>query len=354
MKKSISILSILFIFIHYISYSQQSEKFSIQEVKQQCTNLALEKRTRISVTSFKVTTSHSKPETATKSNNSFFKRAVLGSTLASLTSNDSKATISNDIPPAIGENLSTMLTDALHEVNCFRVLESLSNNKELTSEIDAGNTVYSSKKIPKAGKQLGAQVVVTGEVIEYSIKDIEKSNVFHSKSQKFVKIGFNLKLVNPETRDIVSSKVFRAESKTNESKESIFRTNAEQDPAIASVMEDAIVQAVEYISKQRDSLHLTSEGSFAGNSQSSDGLNITEITLSNANYPSFSSLATFINNIPQFKSMEKSLTAGVGSYTVSHTGKTDDLLEEINKKLDMKKFEVIGYDNGKIEIKVKQ
>ena len=50
-----------------------------------------------------------------------------------------------------------MLTDALQGVNCFRVLESLSNNKDLTSEIDERNSKYSGKQAPKAGKQLGAQ-----------------------------------------------------------------------------------------------------------------------------------------------------------------------------------------------------
>jgi hypothetical protein len=50
--------------------------------------------------------------------------------------------------------------------------------------------------------------------------------------------------------------------------------------------------------------------------------------------------------------MEKSFSAGVGTYSVSHTGSTDDLLTQISKKLPGN-YEVTGEEAGKIDLKIK-
>ncbi|HXB09331.1 MAG TPA: CsgG/HfaB family protein, partial [Puia sp.] len=145
-----------------VLFAQEDEKFKIEAVKQQCNALPLEKRARVSVTRFTVTTVQ--PGKQTQQNAAANNRLkALGTVF-----NHGDAPQADKIPPILGDNLTTMLTNALQEVNCYRVLESLSNNKDLTTEIDAGSNGYSSKKTPKAGKQLGAQIVVTGEVVEYS------------------------------------------------------------------------------------------------------------------------------------------------------------------------------------------
>ncbi|MBS1563090.1 MAG: hypothetical protein JST39_01825 [Bacteroidetes bacterium] len=245
-----------------------------------------------------------------------------------------------------------MLTNALHEVNCYRVLESLSNNKDLTGEIDAGSNGYSNKQTPKAGKQLGAQIVVTGEVIEYSERDKGVAVAGVGSKKKYIKLGFNLKMINPETRDIIASHVFRVESRANKSVSVLGLVNTgNSDPAVAAVMEDGIVEAVQYMSRVRDSLNITSDGAFAGNGNS-NGEKTTEITLSNANFASYSAFAGIISSVKGYKSMQKSFSGGVGSYSVSHTGSSDDLLEEISKKLGTK-YEVTGAEPGKIELKAK-
>ena len=53
--KRISLLICLIISIQFLS-AQQDEKFKLEEVKQQCAALPLEKRARLSVTRFTVTT----------------------------------------------------------------------------------------------------------------------------------------------------------------------------------------------------------------------------------------------------------------------------------------------------------
>ena len=46
-------------------------------------------------------------------------------------------------PVTLGENMSTMLSNALSQVNCFNVLEEQKHMKDMTGEIDASNSEYS-------------------------------------------------------------------------------------------------------------------------------------------------------------------------------------------------------------------
>jgi hypothetical protein len=159
-------------------------------------------------------------------------------------------------------------------------------------------------------------------------------------------------MINPETRDIIASHVFRVESRASKSVSVLGLVNTgNTDPAVAAVLEDGIVEAVQYMARVRDSLNITADGAFAGNG-SSNGEKSTEITLSNASFTSYTALANIISGASSFKSMEKSFTGGVGSYSVTHSGSTDDLLTQISKKLG-NTYEVTGEDAGKIEIKVK-
>ena len=341
-----AVMLICLIISTHSSFAQEDEKFKLEEVKQQCSALPLEKRARVSVTRFTVTTRQ--PGTETEKNARANNRLKALGTIF----NKGEAPQAEKIPPTLGDNLTTMLTNALQEVNCYRVLESLSNNKDLTGEIDAGSSQYSSKKTPKAGKQLGAQIVVTGEVIEYSEKDKGVSVVGVGTKKKYIKMGFNLKMINPETRDIIASHVFRIESRANKSVSVLgLVKTGDTDPAVAAVMEDGIVEAVQYMAKVRDSLKITADGNFAGNGLSS-GERETEISLSNANFASYNALANIISGLPGYKSMEKSFTGGVGSYSVTHTGSTDELLTQMSKKLGSS-YEVTGQDAGKIELKAK-
>jgi len=359
MKKTIMVLSCICLL--HNAFAQKDEKVTMEKVKQECATLPLEQRARVSVTKFSVTTSATNnPATATVATPAPAPHglaALMAMAAAARGGGGGAAPAPTQapgyIPPAIGDNLTTMLTNALQGVNCYRVLESLKNNADLTGEIDAGSGAYAGKKGPKAGKQLGAQIVVTGEILEYSIKEKDSKMFGVGKNKKTVKIGFNLKMINPETRDVIASNVFRVESRTSKATSILgFDTNTDNDPAVAAVMEDGVVQAVEYMAKMRDSLHLTADGQFAGNSQG-DGLNSTEITLSNANYTSFTAFAKLLSGLPEFKSVDKSLTNGVATFSVSHTGKSDALLDDLNKVIDPAKFEVTGFDAGKIDIKAK-
>lgn len=346
MKKAL--LCLITIIMATEAYAQKDEKVTYEEVKQQCSGMPLEKRARISVTRFNVTTTSVNDRNVQRNanaNNSL-------KALSLLTGGGGNAPRADEIPVTLGDNMATMLTNALQGVNCFRVLETLKNNDDLTQEINAGTTALSSKKAPKAGKQLGAQIVATGEVIEYSVKGKGVNVMGVGTSKKVVKIGFNLKLVNPETRDVITSKVIRVESKTGNSVSVLgLVSTGNSDPAVAAVMEDGVIHAVEYLAHVRDSLNITADN-IPGNTSHNGGVNEIEVTLSNANYASFNGLAGMISTMPNYKSMEKALSSGVGSFTVSYGGTADAFLDELSKKIGTK-YEVTGFDSGKVEMKAK-
>ncbi len=259
---------------------------------------------------------------------------------------------SGDIPPTLGDNLTTMLTNALQGVNCYRVLESLKNNEDLTQEIDAGKNGYSGSKTPKAGKQMGAQIVVTGEVIEYSVRNKGVKVIGVGSNKQTIKMGFNLKMINPETRDVLVSRVFRVQSRANKSVSVLGLVNTgDSDPAVAAVMEDGVVEAVEYLAKMRDSLNITSAGNFAGNGNS-DGSVDTEIDVSNISHDAYSAITEMIKGVSGYKSMDKSFSSGAGIFTVTHSGSDDDFQELLIKKLGSK-YEITGQNQGKLELKGK-
>jgi curli biogenesis system outer membrane secretion channel CsgG len=329
--------------------AQNKEKVTYEEVKAQCAAMPLEQRARLSVTRFNVTTSSvndARNQRAASTNNTL-------KAISMFTGGGGNAPKADAIPVTLGDNLTTMLTNALQGVSCFRVLETQKNNGDLTGEIDAGDSKYSSKKAPKAGKQLGPQIIATGEVIEYSVQSKGLNVMGVGASKKLVKIGFNLKLINPETRDIIISKVIRVQSKASGSVDVMGLVSTENsDPAIAAVMEDGVIKAVQYMAHVRDSLNITVDNIPGNVVKNPNDASEIEISLANANFASFNAVTTIIGSLPGYKSMEKSLSSGVGTYTVIHTGSADDFLNALNNKLGAK-YEVTGFTSEKIEMKVK-
>ena len=345
--KRLLLLLLIFCAVQH-AFSQKDEKLTIEDVKQECSNLPLEKRARLSVTRFSVTTTAVQSSRVTNVSPNYYGRGILG-----------RRTVSNNnyygygvIPPQLGDNLTTMLTNALNQVNCYRVLESLKNNSDLTQEIDAGHNGYSSKKTPKAGKQLGAQIVVTGEVIEYSVEDKGVRVMGVGSAKQTIKLGFNLKMINPETRDIIVSRVFRVQSREGKSVSVLgLVSTGDMDPAVAAVMEDGVVEAVQYLAKMKDSLNISADGNFAGNGNS-DGTVDTEIDLSNINYDAYNSFVEMVKGIKGYQSMDKSFSNGSASITVTHTG-SDDTFQDLILHKAGSKFEVTGQNPEKLELKGK-
>ncbi len=78
----------------------------------------------------------------------------------------------------------------------------------------------------------------------------------------------------------------------------------------------------------------------------------TEITVSNATYASLGTLAEALNSDRLVTNVEKTFSNGMGVLKVSHTGSSDQLLDDIVKKAG-DKFDVGDLSEGRITLKMK-
>ena len=155
---------------------KNKDKVTIEDIQPICTDLPKEKKPRVTVANFKLTAPNAPRD-------------------------------------QFGENLATMLTNALQKVQCFRVLERLANMGDVQAELDyQGNSGNVSKKSTvQKGNMMGANVIVQGEVTEF-----EQSaggvgvTLVKTKSYK-AKVGIIIRLVDPETREVIASESFNVE-----------------------------------------------------------------------------------------------------------------------------------------------
>lgn len=331
--------------------AQNKEVITFEQIKSQCASMPLQKRARVSVTRFNVTTRTDDQSVQQNANANNRLKAL--ATVSTLFGGGTSAPRADEIPPILGDNLAARLTDALQSISCYRVLETLANNKDLTNEIDAGDSKYSSKKAPKAGRQLGPQIVATGEVTEYSVQKKGVNIAGVGAGKKLIKMGFILKLINAETRDVIFSRQIRVQSKAAGSVSVLgLVSTANSDPAIAAIVDDGILQAVSLMVHVRDSLNITVDNVPGSQSKDPNADREVEISLTNASFPSFKAVAAIIAAVPGYKSMEKSLTSGTGTFTVLHVGTPDSFLSALSERLGTK-YEVTGYADDKIDLKVK-
>lgn len=157
---------------------QNKPKVSFENIKSECSGLPLNKRVRISVSSFKVATP--------AANNKF------------------------------GDELAQSLTNALQNIDCFNVLLSTKDIDEINDEIAFGQTGSTKAgSSPKTGNMKGAQVVVMGKVTEFSEGKNSVGALGIKVGANKVHIGFIVTLINPETREIIASKSINVDGKGN-------------------------------------------------------------------------------------------------------------------------------------------
>ena len=229
MKNKTILILILFTFFSITADAQKQDKnapkVTFEDIQAMCPKVPLNKRVRLSVSSFKSAT-----PTATAK---------------------------------FGDELSQMLTNALQNVNCFNVLLSQKDIAEITDEIEfaqSGNVKQG--KGPKTGQMQGAQVIVMGKVTEYA----DGSNTTNIGGLKFgkniAKLGFIVQLINAETREIIDSKSVNVEGNAGGFKGMSFlsvgafgsTSPSNGNKAIADAMEKGIIEAVEFIASSKDDL----------------------------------------------------------------------------------------------------
>ncbi len=316
MKKLILFMIVSGIFaIVQVANAQNSKdkksdvEVTFEAIKEQCKDIPLDQRIRVTVARFSSTASNA--------------------------------------PSVLGENMSTMLTNALSEVNCFNVLEEQKNLSDMTTEIDASNSDYFNAATGvEKGKMKLAQIIVTGEVTEYNNASTGTRVLGIGGSIKKAKIGFILKIINPQTREILKSTSINTESTSaNSFRVSFLSHSTNTDPAVADALEKGIIKATEYLAAEKDNIPLPSEDEL--------GSNLTMVVISNVTFSQKSQSQDLIEKTTGVNSVELSkFEDNTAVYAVRHAGTTDDLATTIDKNYSSK-FEITGLKSGEIDVKMK-
>ncbi len=280
----------------------------MEVIKEKCKNIPLDKRIRVTVARFTSTAGNS--------------------------------------PKELGNNMSTMLSSSLSQVNCFNVLEEQKHMSDMTTEIDASNSEYTDAATGiEKGKMKLAQIIVIGEVTEYNEATSAVSHFGMGTSTETVKIGFVLKIINPRTREILKSTNFNVQSKSGSFNAGIFSSTHNTNPAIANALEKGIIQATEYLASEKDNIPLPSEEELSSNH--------TVITVTNVTFSQKSNVLDWIKNTAGVKRTElSSFSNNTAFYSVMHSGSTDDLATVIDKKY-IERLEITGTKSGQITMKLK-
>lgn len=230
----------------------KNQQISFEEIRSQCANTPFDQRVRVTVARFSVST--------------------------------------RDARGQFGGELATMLSSALQQTNCFRVLESIKNAGDMTEEIAFGASgMTNGGSSPSGGKMLGAQVIITGEITEYNEG---KSNVTAfgvSVGSDKARVGFILKVVNPQTREILFSQSVNVLGKKNGfggMKVLGFKMvgGNSQNQAIADAVEQAILEATSVLVDNKDNIPLPGVNTGTGFSKTYNRNNCA--MLANGNAPS--------------------------------------------------------------------
>lgn len=313
--KKLSIIITLLSF--YFTSTIFAQKTTFEEIAAVCQGLAIDQRPVVTVARFSVATP--------KAGNEF------------------------------GTELATMLSSALQQTSCFRVLESIDNLDDMADEIDLGESKYMrAKGGPKAGKMMGAQFVITGEVTEYNEGKTGLSFGGLGVGGGKANIGFILKIVNPETREILYSKSINTQGKKGFQGLSVLGFKAIggnfKNKAVADACEKGIIKAVELLSKEKNNLMLADDSSAAlKNGQASSSF--TMIELMNATFTQVRQVEKALTANERVQSVDKEFSNNQAFYEVTHKNSLDDLLESIMNTVAG--VEVVGYEDSKITIEVK-
>lgn len=322
MKNRITTLFVLGVLLFGLVLPGQAQdeedlKVSFEEIQKKCKDRPAADRVRVAVTRFSMATGYRSTYKASQE---------------------------------LGANMSTMLTNALYEVDCFTVLEMLANNEDLTQELDFGETKYANQNAVGAmGKQEGAQLVVTGEITEYTEQNRTTGISIINVGSQTVKLGFVLKLVNPETRRLVWSKSINVEGKANKSTRVGLRwfrlgESTNDNPALSNALEKGIFKAVELMMENLDNLDLPE---IANPNQ-----NQTTITIANTNYGQVRALEGTIGGVAGVSGVSKGLDGTIGTLIVAHQGSTEDLMDALYNTLSSR-YAIEGVSSGRIDLKAK-
>jgi hypothetical protein len=115
---------------------------------------------------------------------------------------------------------------------------------------------------------------------------------------------------------------------------------------VANALEDGIIKATEYLAEEMDNIPLPTEDELSSN--------LTMLTVNNVSFSQKSEILKLINSDAVVNKAELSKFAdNTAVYSVRHSGSTDNLATEIDKKYGAQ-YEITGVKSGRITMQTKE
>jgi curli biogenesis system outer membrane secretion channel CsgG len=242
------------------------------------------------------------------------------------------------------DNFSSMLANAMYEVNCFRVISMAKDSMDFS---DANGS-----------SEVKPQLIITGEITEYNHSVKETNLVVSKKTTTTAHIGFILQIKDPSTRDVLFSKSFNEEGGSDNkslqvtlpSKSALSgpastigrTTNDNVDKAYFDALEKGIIAAVTYIVDNRDKIY-----NIAKNSSSK-----AIITALNTSFPQLMKIEKALKELGMVKKIDKSLNNNVGKIEIYYSGKIDEVIDILSNKMN-RELEITALKDNIITVKCK-
>ena len=206
------------------SLAQKDPKVTLEKVAEKCKGLPKDKRVTVKVARFNVSSR------SAQANSTF------------------------------GDELATMLTSALQQTNCFRTLEMNRNVGDATGEIAFAQDGFTGGSGPQAGVMLGAQLIVTGEVTDFSEGKSSTSAFGVSVGGNQATVGFTLKVLNPQSGEVLFSRDVNMKGSASGFKGvklfGIETAGSTENRAVQDAMQKAIIRSVEILAEEKDNMEI--------------------------------------------------------------------------------------------------
>lgn len=287
------------LFAQDVKSDKNKDKVTIESIQPICPDLAQDKKPRLTVANFKLTAPNAPKD-------------------------------------QFGDNLATMLTNALQNVQCYRVLERLANMNDIQDELNyqqnSGNV--SKKSAVNKGKMMGANVIVQGEITEFE-QTVSGTGITIVKTKTYrAKVGIIIRMVDPETREVIATQSFNVEKKTGSGVQVGITmpyglgslnamSTAFQNPAVQDATEDCIIKATQYIASQKDKINMPENAM-------PDGASQYTLTFNNIDYNQLSKISSAIEKISGVSNVNSDdFSNNTANIIVTQTSKLKDVVDKL-------------------------
>ncbi len=259
----------------------------------------------------------------------------------------------------IGRGMSDMLSNALVECNCFRVVERDRLNKVQQEQALQG---VDQRTAAQVNQLTGAQLLVMGNITEFQEKTggfggalvggrFPRSLGVGGVAKTDAHVGMIIKVIHATTGEILVSKSLeRKVSKIGVAGGGLFPVPAVgafyKSKAMEDAIEETILEAVALIVGQKDALP-----SATYNEPVAD-IKPMGISLRNADFKSLMSLSKFLDGLSYVKQVDKKLKGNIGKLNIAYTADQESLMMDMVEKSGMP-LEVKGFDDYSIQLELK-